>query len=169
MQKVNNTFQFLCARVAKIFNFFVCWYSREGNIRSKYSTLKKIIYLFLAVLGLRCCMQAFFTFYFLLFFFRLSLVATSGGYSSLWCVGFSLQWLLLLRSVGSRRTGFSSCGTWAQQLWLMGPRVQAQQLWRMGLVAPWHVGSSQTRAQTCVPCIVRWVLLFFKVTLFFFN
>ena len=44
----------------------------------------------------------------------LSLVAVSGGYSSLWCVGFSLRWLLLLRSTGSRHTGFSSCGTRAQ-------------------------------------------------------
>ena len=32
----------------------------------------------------------------------LSLVALSGGYSSLWCVGFSLRWLLLLWSMGSR-------------------------------------------------------------------
>ena len=45
---------------------------------------------------------------------RLSLVAASGGYSSLWCMGFSLQWLLLLQNTGSRRVGFSSCGTWAQ-------------------------------------------------------
>ena len=44
----------------------------------------------------------------------LSLVVASGGYSLLWCVGFSLQWLLLLQSTGSRRTGFSSCGTQAQ-------------------------------------------------------
>ena len=44
----------------------------------------------------------------------LSLVAASGGYSSLWCVGFSLQWLLLLRSMGSRHVSFSSFGTWAQ-------------------------------------------------------
>ena len=44
----------------------------------------------------------------------LSLVAVSGGYSSLRCEGFSLRWLLLLWSMGSRRTGFSSCGTWAQ-------------------------------------------------------
>ena len=28
----------------------------------------------------------------------------------------------------------------------------------MGLVAPQHVGSSQTRAQTCVPCIGRRIL-----------
>ena len=44
----------------------------------------------------------------------LSLVVVSGGYSSLWCVAFSLRWLLLLRSTGSRHVGFSSCGTWAQ-------------------------------------------------------
>ena len=31
----------------------------------------------------------------------LSLVAASGGYSSLRCTGFSLQWLLLLQSTGS--------------------------------------------------------------------
>ena len=45
----------------------------------------------------------------------LSLVVASGGYSLLRCAGFySLQWLLLLRSTGSRRAGFSSCGSWAQ-------------------------------------------------------
>ena len=44
----------------------------------------------------------------------LSLVATSGGYSSLWCTGFLLWWLFLLQSTGSRPTGFSSCSTRAQ-------------------------------------------------------
>ena len=44
----------------------------------------------------------------------LSLVVASGGYSLLWCAGFSLWWLLLLQSTGSRRAGFGSCGTWAQ-------------------------------------------------------
>ena len=77
---------------------------------------------------------------------RLSLVAVSGGYSSLQCAGFSLWWLLFLRSTGSRHAGFSSCGTWAQQLWLMG------------LVALWHVGSSRTRDWTRAPCIGRWIL-----------
>ena len=46
----------------------------------------------------------------------LSLVVASGGYSSLQCTGFSLWWLLLLRSTGSRHAGFSSCGAWAQLL-----------------------------------------------------
>ena len=44
----------------------------------------------------------------------LSLVAASRGYSSLWCMGFSLWWLLLLWSTGSRRVGFSSCSMRAQ-------------------------------------------------------
>ena len=43
-----------------------------------------------------------------------SLVVESRGYSLLWCTGFSLRWLLLLWSTGSRRVGFSSCGMWVQ-------------------------------------------------------
>ena len=43
----------------------------------------------------------------------LPLVVVSRGYSSLRCVGFSLRWLLLLWSTGSRHMGFSSCGTQA--------------------------------------------------------
>ena len=43
----------------------------------------------------------------------LSLVAESGGYSLLWCAGFSLWWLLLLWSMSSGQAGFSSCGSWA--------------------------------------------------------
>ena len=42
---------------------------------------------------------------------RFSLVAESGGYSLLRCTDFSLRWLLLLQSMGSRRAGFNSCGT----------------------------------------------------------
>ena len=42
---------------------------------------------------------------------RLSLVAASGDHPLLWCVGFSLRWLLLLWSTGSRRVGFSSCAS----------------------------------------------------------
>ena len=40
----------------------------------------------------------------------LSLVAVSRGYSSLWCADLPLWCLLLLQSMGSRCTGFSSCG-----------------------------------------------------------
>ena len=73
--------------------------------------------------------RAFFAFLFVLIYFifiyfwlrwffvaehRLSLVAASGGYSSLQCTGFSLWWLLLLWSTVSRHTGFSNCSAWAQ-------------------------------------------------------
>ena len=33
------------------------------------------------------------------------------------------------------------------------------QLWYMGLVALWPVGSSGTREQTGVPCIARWIVI----------
>ena len=31
------------------------------------------------------------------------------------------------------------------------------QLWHTGLVAQWHVGSSQIKSQTGVPCVGRWI------------
>ena len=76
-------------------------------------------------LGKVFCLFVFDKFiYFYLFYFwlcwvfinahGLSLVAASGGYSLLWCAGFSLRWLLLLQSTGSRCAGFSSCGMQAQ-------------------------------------------------------
>ena len=73
----------------------------------------------------------FFFFFWLCWVFVVdfSLVVVSRDYSSLWCTDFSLQWLLLLWSTVSRHTGFCSCGTWAQQLWHAGSRVQAQQFW----------------------------------------
>ena len=68
----------------------------------------------------------------------LSLVSASGSYS-LPCTDFSLWWLLLLQSMGSRHAGFSSCGTQAQQLWFASSRAQTQQLWYTGPVALWHL------------------------------
>ena len=93
----------------------------------------------------------FLTFFFLIYLFYLwlcwvfvsvrglSLVAASGGHSSSRCVGLSLY------------RGLSCCGAQA-------PDAQAQQLWLTGLVAPRHVGSSQTRARTRVLCISRQIL-----------
>ena len=67
-----------------------------------------------------------------------SLVAASRGYSSLWCAGFSLRWLLLLRITGSRRAAFSSCGTRDQQLWHTGSVVVARGLQSAGSVVAVH-------------------------------
>ena len=63
----------------------------------------------------------------------LSLVAASGDHSSWRC------------------RGLSCCGAQA-------PDAQAQQLWLTGPAAPRHVGSSQTRARTRVPCTGRQTL-----------
>ena len=78
------------------------------------------------------------------------------------CVGssFLCEGFLQLQQVGttlhrgaraSHRRGLSCCGAQA-------PDGQAQQLWLTGLVALRHVGSSQTRARTRVPCIGRQIL-----------
>ena len=76
----------------------------------------------------------------------LSLVAASRGYSSLWCAGFSLRWLLLLQSTGSRRAGsvVVACG-----------------LWSAGSVVPAHGPSCSAACgifpdQGSNPCPLRW-------------
>ena len=55
-----------------------------------------LIYLFLAALGLRHCARAF------------------SSCDERGVLFVAVWWLLLLRSTGSRRVGFSSCGVWAQ-------------------------------------------------------
>ena len=69
------------------------------------------------------------------FLLRLSLVAVSRDFSLLWCTVFLLRWLLSLWRSGSRYLGFSSCSTWAQQLWLVNSTSQAEKLWHAGLFA----------------------------------
>ena len=94
--------------------------------------------LFLAALGLHCCAQAF---------------SSCGEWGLLFTV---VRGLLI--AVASLVAEHGLQARRLQQLWLTGSRAQAQQLWRTGLVAPRHVGSSRTRARTCVPCIGRRIL-----------
>ena len=86
------------------------WYNPQNSFRFQ----QLHIHLFV------CVHLLFFFFFFLIYFWLrwvfvavpgLSLVAASKGYSSLRCAGFSLWWLLLLRSTGSTHMGFSSCGS----------------------------------------------------------
>ena len=97
-----------------------------------------LIYLFLAALGLYCCPRAF----------------SSCGEQGLLFVAVCGLLIAVASLVAEHR--LQACRL--QELWLVGSRAQAQQLWFMGLVAPWHVGSSQTRAQTRVSCIGRRIL-----------
>ena len=64
----------------------------------------------------------------------LSVVAERRGYSSLRCLGFSLQWLLLLPSTGSRHMGFSNFCSQALELRLSNSGAQAwllQGMWNL--------------------------------------
>ena len=83
-----------------------------------------LFYLFLAVLGLRCCTWVF---------------SSCGEWGLLFmqCTGIA---------VASLVAEHGALGMWASVVW------------PTGLVAPWHVGSSWTKARTCVPCIGRRIL-----------
>ena len=94
------------------------------------------------------------TFFFFNFIYLLLFIYGCVG-SSFLCEGF-----LQLQQAGatlhrdaraSHYHGLSCCGAQA-------PDAQAQQLWLTGPVAPRHVGSSQTRTRTRVPCIGRQIL-----------
>ena len=105
-----------------------CWNNlherRPTQLNSCYSRVNCILF---RSLRPRASYFASFFFFFNLFIYfwlcwvftavrGLSPDAVSSGYSSLRCAGFSRRWLLLWRSMGSRRAGFSSCGAWAQLL-----------------------------------------------------
>ena len=79
--------------------------SERSRKHDKMSMLNILVFLNLFIFG---CVES------LLPCSGFFLVAASRGYSSLQCRGFSLRWLLLLWSTGSRHAGFSSCGTRAQ-------------------------------------------------------
>ena len=77
---------------------------------------------------------------------RLSLVAVSGGYSLLAVCGLPIAVASLVlehRFWGSWASIVVTCGL--SSCWLLSSRAQTQQLWYMGLVVPWHVGSSWVR------------------------
>ena len=103
-----------------------------------------LIYLFLTVLGLRCCVG-------------FSLVAASQGYSSLQCMGFSRQWLLLLQSTGSRHLGFSSCGMWLSgcSSWAVEHRFSS---WVLGLDCSVACGIFPDQYWIHASCIGKWIL-----------
>ena len=77
----------------------------DHHSHTVYTTFFFLIYLFWAAFGLCCYAWTFSS-------------CSQRGYSSLRCAGFALRWLLLLRSMGSRHTGFRvvvrglrSCGS----------------------------------------------------------
>ena len=97
---------------------YTCVYVYLFTFIYNYCTPNKLILYSLICLGIFINLFILFIYFWLRWVFiaacGLSLVAASGGYSLLQHADFPLRWLLLLRSTGSRRTSFSSCGTWAQ-------------------------------------------------------
>ena len=93
----------------------------------------------------------FFLIYLFCFWLHWVFVAVCGLFSSWGEQGLLLVAVSGLLIVVASRCRARAPGTWAQELWLAGSRVQAQQLWHTGPVAPRHVGSSWTRAWTHVP------------------
>ena len=92
------------------------------------------IHLFLVVLGLHCCTQDF---------------CSCGVWGLLfhWCSWASNWWFLLLRSRGSRCTGFSSCSNaQALELGLSSCGAQAWLLYSM-----WNLPD-----QRLSPCLLHW-------------
>ena len=85
----------------------------------------------MAVLGLHFCARAF------------------SSWGKRWPLFIAVRGPLTIAA--SHYRGLSCCGAQA-------PDAQAQQLRLRGPAAPWHVGSSQTRARTRVPCIGRQTL-----------
>ena len=66
--------------------------------------------------------------------------------------------LLLSWSRDSRHVAFRNCRVQAQSLQLADPRVQAHKSWYMCLAVPQPVGTSQTRDQTHIACMAKWIL-----------
>ena len=93
------------------------------------------IYLFMPVLGLCCCVE-------------------SGGCPLVWCVGFLLQWFLLLWSMGSKAHRL-------QQLQHVGSVVAAPRLQSTGSIVVMH-GLSCSEVyeifltQGSNPCLLHW-------------
>ena len=74
------------------------------------------------------------------------------------CMGFSVPWLVLLQSMGSRGPPFSQLLTWAQWLWFPGSRGPAQQSCHTGIFPLRHVGPSWIGDGACVSCTDRCIL-----------
>ena len=122
-----------------------------------------MVHLFIGLVALFFFLT-FFIFYFnnIYIFFYSNLLFIYIFFFIFGCVGssFLCEGFLQLRQAGatlhrgaraSHHRGLSCCGA-------QTPDAHAQQLWLMGPVAPRHVGSSQTRARTRVPCIGRQTL-----------
>ena len=85
----------------------------------------------------------------ILFFLKLFICGCAGSSC------YALLYLFISFTLSLYLRGSLHCTTWFSRL--PGFRAQAE-LWCMGWVALWHVGSSWTRDETHVSCVSRWIL-----------
>ena len=98
------------------------------------------------MLGLCCCCTGFYT------SCREQGLLSSCGVWASHCGSSSLQ------GTGSRACGASEVAVCGGVVVTPSSKAQAQQLWYMGLIVLWPVGSSWVRYWTCVSWIGRWIL-----------
>ena len=109
-------------------------------------TLLILFVLFLAALGLCCYAQSF---------------PSCGERGLLFIAVCGLLIVVASPCCGARALGAWASVVVASGLSSCGSRALERRLsscCALGLVALQHVGSSRTRARTCVPCIGRWIL-----------
>ena len=137
---------------------FMKMYIKEEKTFQKTSIMqinrKYLISVLCPISVINCfILHIFFFFFFQIYLFFHRLIDCYVGSS------FLCQVFLQLRQAGAtlhRGARASHCGLSCCRA--QAPDAQAQQLWLTGPVAPRHVGSSQTRARTRVPCISRQTL-----------
>ena len=118
-------------------------------------------------------MQQIFNIYLFIYFWLCWVLVAVAGFLQLWwagaalcqgtwasrCSGFSCFVAWALGCVG-----FSSWGLWAQYLGNQALEHRLSSWQYTGSAAPWHMGSSQNRDQTCVSCIGKQVLYYWATT-----
>ena len=81
----------------------------------------------------------------------LSLVVAGRGYSLVAVLGLLIVTACLAAERGSSCAGFSTCGRWAQYLWLMCSVA----LWHVNLPQMWIKGASPASAGRLIHCTTR--------------
>ena len=124
---------------------------KRSSVLSLFFLIYFIYYLFLAVLDLQCCLQAFSS----CGKWGLLLVVVNVGYTLLQCMGFSLRWLLLLWNKNGDIVSQEEHVGWDV---FLQPFVLV--IFLFYLVIPcgmWNL-NSLARDWTCTPCTVSRLL-----------
>ena len=110
------------------------------------------------MLNILCMFFFFFLKDFLIYLFIFGCVGSSVRARAFSSCGKRGPLLIAVRGTALHRGARASLHRGPPRRGAQAPDAQAQQLWLPGPAAPRHVGSSQTRVRTRVPCISRQIL-----------